>query len=175
LPVVRLTRFRLGTILVAASCLGSGALALAASEGDDRAAASASIARLESVAAHKRLSADAVSRSRRALERARDARAAGDHERGTLLEGVAREWAEMGQDLVRAAETESEAAEAHRRATEAQAKAIRARALIEETVARRGRAAEQLEALEQTGAKPQRALPPSKPGPASPAPSGAKP
>src|ERR1700743_2017121 len=44
----------------------------------------------------------AVAEAKKALERAASARAAGDVHHGEMLEGLAREWAEIGRDLGRA-------------------------------------------------------------------------
>jgi hypothetical protein len=132
--------------------LGMGLFGFAAvafaTRGDDRGAALTAIAALEALAAKKPAVSDALARARQALQRANGARSAGDHEHGALLEGLAREWAETGGEVARTVDTEAEANLAHRRASEAEAKAIRARALIEETIARKGRAAEKLKQLE---------------------------
>ena len=99
-------------------------------------------------ARHGTLAGEPLSQARRALERAAEARAAGDHEHGALLDALGREWAETARDLVRAAETEREADKLEREAHELESKLLRARSLLEETVARRGRAQETLEQLE---------------------------
>jgi len=130
---------------------GASALAGAANVTADRAAADAAIAAIQADEAQRRIAQDPLSRAQRALQRADGARGSADHEHGALLEALAREWAESGVDLVRTARAEAEANEQHRRASEAESKARRARTLIEETVARRTRAAEALKAMESAG------------------------
>lgn len=145
----------------------SAAVALAAGAGDDRKVALAQLRILDAKLAKKPILKEPVSRAHTALARAQDARAASDETHATLLDGLAREWAESGAELLRASDLEADANEAHRRATEAEAKAVRARALLEETVARRGRAAAQLKELEKSAvpaaAAPARAEPKKKP------------
>jgi hypothetical protein len=91
------------------------------------------------------LTAEPVLAAKRALERANGARLTGDARQGELLEGLAREWAETARDLVRAAKAESEAAELETRAAQAGLRAERQRALLEEAIARRGRAEAELD------------------------------
>jgi len=93
----------------------------------------------------KKLIASSVERSKEALERAHGARAAGDISHAHMLEGLALEWAQNAQDLVRAAAAEQVAESAADKAREAAVRAERARALLEETQARRGRAEAELE------------------------------
>lgn len=85
-----------------------------------------------------------LERSRHALTRATGARDSGDTRAAELLEGIAREWAETGQDLLRAARAESELKALQAKAAEASEKAERARMLLEEAVARKGRAEAEL-------------------------------
>ncbi|HEY3593617.1 MAG TPA: hypothetical protein VGL13_07080, partial [Polyangiaceae bacterium] len=117
------------------------------------------------------------------LERATGARLAGDVRQGELLEGLAREWAETARDLVRAAKTESEAAEVQTRAAQAAVRAERQRALLEEAIARRGRAEVELEritgdggakAVPSASASPPRAKPAASGRPTAPAPKEAQ-
>lgn len=91
---------------------------------------------------------DLLARARRALQRADATHAAGDHRRATELEAYALELAEAANDLVRALDAEREVADLSRRALAAETRAVRARVLVEQTAARRGRAAAQLSALE---------------------------
>ena len=70
----------------------------------------------------------------------------------------------MAEALIRAAEMEAKVAELQRQAAAAETKSIRAKALLEETAARRGRARAKLEQLEahgnaQPGGKPSGATP----------------
>lgn len=93
----------------------------------------------------KKAVADAITRAKKALERAHGARASGDVPHARVLDGLALEWAETARDLLRAAETEQSAAAVAEKAKEASTQAERARALLEETQARRGRAEAELE------------------------------
>ncbi len=146
----------------------TGALA-ALGSGSDRSAAEAAIRTLTAVPAHQKLASEPIARAQSALERASDARVAGDHTHGSRLEGVAREWAETGRDLVRAAEAERQAQTLFAKATELETKAVRGRALLEETLARRERAREKLRELE----SPSAPAPAGKPTPVpTPAPAG---
>jgi hypothetical protein len=93
--------------------------------------------------------AEPVAAAKRALERAHGARTAKDDAHAKMLDGLALEWAETARELDRAAAAEKVAREAAQKALEAQTKADRARALLEETQARRGRAAAELARVEQ--------------------------
>jgi hypothetical protein len=158
----------------------TGALA-SLGAGDDRSAAEAAIKNLTAVPAHAKLANEPLERATNALRRAADARVAGDHAHGARLEGVGREWAETGRDLVRAAEAERQAQELYSKAAALETKAVRGRALLEETMARRERAREKLQQLEgkpeekpSEKAAPQKPAPqkatPQKPAPQKPAP-----
>jgi len=128
--------------------------------GDDRSAAEAAIRNLTAVPAHAKLASEPLDRAQKALRRGADARVAGDHAHGARLEGVGREWAETGRDLVRAAEAERQAQELYSKAAALETKVVRGRALLEETMARRERAREKLEQLE---GKPSESKPEGKP------------
>lgn len=93
----------------------------------------------------KKLIASSVEHAKEALERAHGARAAGDISHAAMLEGLALEWAQNAQDLVKAATAEQVAEASADKAREAAVRAERARALLEETQARRGRAEAELE------------------------------
>lgn len=93
----------------------------------------------------KKLISSSVEHAKGALERAHGARAAGDISHAKMLEGLALEWAQNAQDLVKAAAAEQVAESAADKAREAAVRAERARALLEETQARRGRAEAELE------------------------------
>lgn len=112
------------------------------------------IQELETATESRKLGAQFIERAKLALSRARSAREAGNHHQATLLEALALELLETARDLVRTAQTESKVAELSRRATFAETRAVRAQALIEQTAARRGRAAAQLEALQQERESP---------------------
>lgn len=93
----------------------------------------------------KKLVASSVEHAKEALERAHGARAAGDTSHAAMLEGLALEWAQNAQDLVKASAAEQVAETSADKAREAAVRAERARALLEETQARRGRAEAELE------------------------------
>lgn len=128
-----------------ATLISGGALA---ARGSDRDAAEATLASLKSDKAATQLAAEPIEKAEHALRRASDARAAADLEHASLLEALGREWAETGRDLTRAADAEKKLADTQKRTAEVETKLARARALLEETVARRGRAKEKLEKLE---------------------------
>jgi hypothetical protein len=100
--------------------------------------------------------------ARRALERATGARNAKDVRHAEMLEGLAREWAETARDVLRAASVEADAGALELAAADAGLRAERARALLEESIARRGRAEAELEKLTADAG-----LLPTKPPPAS--------
>ena len=151
-----------GLFLLCTAALLLGAVpARAESRAQSRAAAVAALKAIDAVPAHKLLAKDAVDRARSALERARGARGSGDPYHAELLEAAAREWAELGLDLVRAAGKEKDAESTERAAAELETKLVRARALLEETIARRGRAREKLEATGAPKSEPKAAPDPA--------------
>ncbi len=131
-----------------------GALALSlavgasATNGSDRDVATKIVSELSAQPKQAALAREPLAKAKSALERAADARAAGDHVHGARLEALAREWAETGTDLVRAAAVENELADVQKQLTDTETRLVRARALIEETVARRARAKHELDELE---------------------------
>jgi colicin import membrane protein len=132
--------------------VGGRALGLVG-DGDNRSAAAKLIGQVEAVPAHAALAREPLARARHGLSRAEDTRAAGDRAHAAMLEALGREWAETGNDLVRAAQAEKKLGEIQLKTADLEAKAVRARALVEQTVARRGRAQEKLEQLERAGQK----------------------
>src|SRR5262249_46895569 len=127
-----------------------------------------------------------VEEAKRALDRAASARRAGDTHHAELLEGLAREWAETARDLARAIAVEADAGALENAANEAGVGAERARALLEEAIARRGRAEAELEKLSadagifptrpvaSSSASPRPPKPPKPPKPAASAASATK-
>jgi hypothetical protein len=115
---------------------------------DDRATAEALVKTLDADAAHKTLVADTLGKAHAALERARRMRAAGDEEHARLADGLAREWAEMARDLVKADDAEKRANAARSDALDAGAQLERERAMLEESVTRTGRLRAELAAAE---------------------------
>jgi hypothetical protein len=134
--------------------LASGALALVlvaqalAAGGSDREVASDVVERLAKQPDSAAVAHEPIEKARHALRRAADARASGDHLHGAELEALAREWAETGRDLVRAAAAEKKLAATQRELLETETRLIRARALLEESVARQGRAKQKHDQLE---------------------------
>jgi hypothetical protein len=128
--------------------------ALAQPVADRRATAEALLTQLEATPETRALAKDQIKRGRHALERARRARGGGDHAHGAQLENLAVELAESGRDLLRTAKAEQSLSELETRTRELEARAVRARALVEQTVARRGRAAEQLARVQAERAAP---------------------
>ncbi len=102
----------------------------------------------------KKLAKQPVDKARQALDRANQARSAGDYPHADMLDSLALEWAQTARDVTRAAAAEAKAEKIEKQAADAARKARRARALLEETVARRGRAQERLDQLEKAGAHP---------------------
>jgi hypothetical protein len=88
-----------------------------------------------------------IDEAKHALERAAGARRSGDAHHAEILEGLGREWAETARDLARAVSVEADAGALETAAAEAGVGSERARALLEEAIARRGRAEAELEKL----------------------------
>jgi hypothetical protein len=131
------------------AALGAG-VAFAAAPGSPRAQAEALIAEVDAHPADKKLAAELVDHARSALGRANGARSAGDVAHGEELEAMGLEWAQAARDLVQTTQVEEQAVKLEKQAADASRKAIRAQALLEETLARRGRAEAKLKQLEQT-------------------------
>jgi hypothetical protein len=98
-----------------------------------------------------------------ARRRAVEARRSGDATHAALLDALAAEWTQVGVELERAAAMERRAERAQREAAEIETRALRARALVEQTIARVGRAREKLEGLSRE--RPELELPASPPAP----------
>ena len=135
----------------AASVLLLAGIAWAARPAQGRTAAESTLNSVTAVPSHRKLAADPVRLARAALKRAQDARAADDTEHAALLDALALEWASMAEALVRAVDVERKAASVQRKAAAAETRSIRAQALLEETLARRGRARKKLEQLQHPG------------------------
>lgn len=134
--------------------LFAAGLAIASRTGDARARSEAALGTLSKTPAHAWLARESIDPAKRALRRADDARASGDYPHAALLEGLALEHAESGVDLVRAVDAEKKLAQTEKELTELETKITRARALLEETLARRGRARAKLEELEKAPKPP---------------------
>jgi hypothetical protein len=81
-----------------------------------------------------------VAKAKAAQQRAQNARGAGDLQHATELDALALTWAQVADDLVRTAEGEKKLAEVQKAVADLEQKAVRTQALIEQTIARRGRA-----------------------------------
>jgi hypothetical protein len=97
--------------------------------------------------------AEPLRQAKKALERAHGARMSKDVAHARMLDGLALEWAETARDLVRAAKAEESALAAAKKARELEVQVERARALLEETQARHGRAAADLARIEAEAAE----------------------
>jgi hypothetical protein len=154
--------------VLAAFALGTFAFTwLALAAGDDRAAAESAIAELEKDPKTKELTADAVSHARTALERAHRMRVGGDEKHARLAEGLALEWAQVGQTLARAADVEVKAKDARQAALDAGARVDRERAMVEQQLAENGRLQAELAKSDDAGAGAGSASTPKQPRPAT--------
>lgn len=99
---------------------------------------------------HKKVAANALGNAQRALDRAEDARAAGDAQHAELLEYLAGDWALTARDLSRTVDAEAHAQKLEEEAAELEAKAVSALSIIEATVARKARAEHKLKTLEES-------------------------
>lgn len=158
---------------IAVLILIASGVAWANRDSGDRARAEQLLSALQG--ADPKLVGEPVKNAKDALKRADDMRKAADVEHAELSEGVAFEWAATANDLTRAAKAERELEKLEKQITEADVKTVRARALLEETIARRERAKGKLREFEQEPAQPPAPKPaaPTKPAPKPGA--GAKP
>jgi chromosome segregation ATPase len=145
---------RLLSLALAVPILLLGGVALGSKTGDARTRAEALLATLSGDPASAHLAHGSIEPARHALSRAEDARAAADYPHAAQLEELALEHAETGADLVKSAETEAKLAKAQKELSDLETKITRARALLEETVARRGRAQAKLDELDKKPAAP---------------------
>ena len=90
-----------------------------------------------------------IDEAHKALDRAKELRAAGDVAHAELAEDAALEWALTARELVASVETERAADDLGNKAIESTSKADRARALLEESITRRGRLQQTLDDLDQ--------------------------
>jgi hypothetical protein len=137
---------------------------------DARAGAEAALAAVKA-SPDAAIAREPVENAQGALRRARAVLDTGDRNRATLLERLALEWAGLAADLLRTAKAERRAEEAQQKLSEIKTRTVRARALLEETVARRGRSRAELDAAERPAPSPtEPAKPPSGAAPLAPAP-----
>jgi hypothetical protein len=115
--------------------------------------------------------AEPLAKAKAAQQRAQSARGSGDLQHATELDALALTWARVADDLVRTADAEKKLSELQKQVSELEQKAVRTQALIEQTIARRGRAEQNLANAE--AAKPASKVAPDKAAPAKPAPNKA--
>lgn len=118
-----------------------------ASRGDDRGRAEAILQELAQRPAERAVVAEPIAHAEDALRRSADALGGGDSNHAGLLNALGLEWAETARDLARAAKAEATLTSTQRRVSETEEKLSRAKALLDDTVARRGRAQQKLESL----------------------------
>ncbi len=128
---------------------------------------------------------DPVAKAKAAAQRAQNARGAGDLQHATELDTLALTWAQVADDLVRTAAAEKALSDLQKTVTDLEQKAVRTQALIEQTIARRGRAEQNLaneaelvgskKSAPSTAAKPAASKPAAAAKPGAPAPAPAKP
>lgn len=125
-----------------------GVAVAAAGKLDSGAEARSIVSELETRPAEAPLAREPITRAKEVLARARDARGQQREGQARLLEDFALEWALTAKNLLEAARLESEAQAIDQKLSEAEVKLRRARALLEETEMRHGRARTELERLE---------------------------
>lgn len=114
----------------------------------DRASAEATLASVEKDPAVTDVTADAVKKSRDALERGRRMRAAGDEKHAKLADALGLEWALVAQELARTAQAERHTRDVSAAAADAGARADRERTLLEQRLAENGRLSAEAARLE---------------------------
>jgi colicin import membrane protein len=144
---VQRIRQRSRVVIAAAGCALATCIALAARAPTDRESTEAIAGELKGQPGAEAAEAG-LARATQALERASQARTAGDANHALLLEALALTWAEGARDVAQATVTEQQASAREAELSEAETRLTRARALVEETVARRNRAQSKLEQLE---------------------------
>jgi hypothetical protein len=105
------------------------------------------IAELQADASARELTGPALSRAQGALSRVSGA----PPTRAPLLEATALEWAEVARDLMRASAAERTSDKLDQDASAIQTELMRLRAAVEQTMARVGRARQELKELEASG------------------------
>lgn len=95
-----------------------------------------------------------VAKAKAAQERAKSARGAGDLQHATELDALALTWAKVADDLRKTAESEKKLADVQKAVADLEQKAVRTQALIEQTIARRGRAEQNLKNAAPASATP---------------------
>ena len=85
-----------------------------------------------------------LAKAKAAQQRAQSARGSGDLQHATELDTLALTWAQVADDLVHTAASEKKLADLQQAVADLEQKAVRTQALIEQTIARRGRAEQNL-------------------------------
>ena len=128
--------------LVALAVLAAGKPAQAASP--DPAAETQRLLTQLDVPATRSIVQDPVAKAKAAQQRAQNARGSGDLQHATELDALALTWAQVADDLVRTAQAEKKLSDLQKTVTDLEQKAVRTQALIEQTIARKGRAEQNL-------------------------------
>ncbi len=136
---------RLPQTLLAALCLTT---AVFAARGDDRPEAEALLKEVSASPQSASIAAEPIQRAKDALRRSTEARGGGDSAHSALLDSLGLEWAQTARDLHRAVRAERQLAEVQKLVGDTELKLTRAKALLDDTVARRGRAQHKLKTLE---------------------------
>ncbi len=123
--------------------LAGGAAAAAA----QREKAEQALASLKATPEAAAVAKEPMAKAQKALDRGNDARKTGDTLHADQLDALALEWAGTSVDLARTAKLEADAEKLEAETADLEARAKRALSLIEQTVARRGRAREKLQEL----------------------------
>lgn len=114
-----------------------------------------------------------LAKAKAAQQRAQSARGAGDLQHATELDTLALTWAQVADDLRKTAAAEKQLADVQKAVADLEQKAVRTQALIEQTIARRGRAEQNLKSLPAASAAGPTLKPNSDPKPAPVAPKSA--
>ncbi len=150
--------------------LGFSKLATAA--GPDPAAEAQRLVTLLDAPATRAVVAEPLAKAKAAEQRAQNARGAGDLHHATELDALALTWAQVADDLVRTAAAEKKLSDVQKQVSDLEQKSVRTQALIEQTIARRGRAEQNLSSAE--AAKPGSRAAAGKPAAKEPASKAAK-
>ena len=147
-------RARLKAALAFATLIISGAGKPARAAGPDPAAeAQRLLAKLDVPPTRDTVKAP-IEQAKAAQQRAQNARGSGDLQHATELDALALTWAQVADDLARTADAEKKLADVQKAVTDLEQKAVRTQALIEQTIARKGRAEQNLAHEPELGAKP---------------------
>ncbi len=130
--------------MLATLCLTT---AVFAARGDDRPAAEALLKEVTASPESASIADQPIQRAKDALRRSAEARGGGDSTHSALLDSLGLEWAQTARDLDRAVRAERKLAEVQKQVGDTELKLTRAKALLDDTVARHGRAQHKLKAL----------------------------